>query len=65
VKSAAADRGVKEGDIILEVAEKNVSNSDDVRDAIKDAHAESKNTVLMRVRSGDASHCVAVPPGNG
>jgi len=61
----AADRGFKEGDVILEVAGKSVSNSGDVRDALKSAQADNKNTVLMRVRSGDASRFVAVPLGNG
>jgi serine protease Do len=64
-KSAAADRGFKEGDVILEVAGKSVTNPGDVRDAIKAAQADNKNTVLMRIRSGDASHYVAVPLGNG
>jgi serine protease Do len=64
-KGAAAQKGFKEGDVILQVAGKNVANPDDVRDAIKTAHADSKNNVLMRVRSGDASHYVAVPLGNG
>jgi serine protease Do len=63
--SAAAERGFKEGDVILEVAGKNVTNSADVRDAIKAAHADKKGTVLMRVRTGDASRYVAVPLGNG
>src|SRR6202163_673386 len=63
-KSAAADRGFKEGDVILEVAGKSVANPADVRDAVKAAHADNKNSVLMRVRSGDASHYVAVPLGN-
>jgi serine protease Do len=64
-KSAAADRGVKQGDVILEVAGKSVANPGDVREAIKTAHADSKNSVLMKVRSGDGSHYVAVPLGNG
>jgi serine protease Do len=64
-KSAAAERGFKEGDVILEVAGKSVANPSDVRDAIKTAHADNRNNVLMRVRSGDAFHYVAVPLGNG
>src|ERR1700737_3638524 len=64
-KSAAADRGFKEGDVILEVAGKSVANPGDVRDAVKAAHADNKNNVLMRVRSGDTSHYVAVPLGSG
>jgi serine protease Do len=62
---AAADHGFKEGDVILEVAGKSVVNPGDVRDAIKTARADNKNNVLMRIRSGDASHYVAMPLGNG
>src|ERR1700731_1907353 len=64
-KRAAAERGFKEGDVILEVAGKNVANPGDVRDAVKAAQADNKNSVLMRVRTGDASHYVAIPLGNG
>jgi serine protease Do len=64
-KGAASDHGFKEGDVILEVAGKSVANPDDVRDAIKTARTENKNNVLMRIRSGDASHYVAMPLGNG
>jgi serine protease Do len=63
-QSAAARRGFKEGDVILEVAGKSVANPTDVRDAIKAAHDDNKGTVLMRVRSGDATRYVAVPVGN-
>jgi serine protease Do len=51
--------------VILEVAGKNVTSPGDVRDAIKTAHADNKSNVLMRVRTGDASHYVAVPLGTG
>jgi serine protease Do len=64
-KSAAADRGVKQGDVILEVAGKSVTNSGDVREAIKTANADNKNSVLMKVRSGEGSHYLAVPLANG
>jgi serine protease Do len=64
-KGAALDHGFKEGDVILEVAGKSVANPDDVRDALKTAQTESKKNVLMRIRSGDASHYVAMPLGNG
>jgi serine protease Do len=62
---AAADHGFREGDVILEVAGKSVANPSDVRDAIKTARANNKNNVLMRVRSGDGSHYIAMPFGNG
>jgi serine protease Do len=64
-KSAAADRGLKKGDVILEVAGKSVANPNDVREAIEAAHTDKKTSVLMRLRSGDASHYVAVPLANG
>jgi serine protease Do len=64
-KSAAADRGLKKGDVILEVAGKTVANPGDVRDAIEAARTDKKSSVLMRLRSGDASHYVAVPLANG
>ena len=64
-KSAAADRGVKKGDVILEVAGKSVSNPGDVREALEAARTDKKSSVLMRLRSGEASHYVAVPLANG
>ena len=64
-KSAAADRGLKKGDVILEVAGKNVSNPGDVGEALDAARTDKKNSVLMRLRSGEASHYVAVPVANG
>jgi serine protease Do len=62
---AAAERGFKEGDVILEVGGKTVSNAADVRDAIQSARSENKNTVLIRVNSGGSSRFVAVPVGRG
>jgi serine protease Do len=64
-KSAAADRGLKKGDVILEVAGKSVTDPSDVREAIEAARTDKKRSVLMRLRSGDASHYVAVPLANG
>ncbi|UYO50858.1 Do family serine endopeptidase [Rhodopseudomonas palustris] len=64
-KGAAADRGFKEGDVILEVAGKNVSSPADVRDVLATAKTENKNSVLVRVRSGGASRFVAIPIAKG
>jgi len=63
--SAAAERGFKEGDVILEVAGKSVATASDVRDAIKAAASDNKNSVLMRVKSGGSSRFVAVPLAKG
>jgi serine protease Do len=64
-KSAAAERGFKEGDVILEVAGKSVASAGEVRDAITAARDDNKNSVLMRVKSGGSSRFVAVPLAKG
>jgi serine protease Do len=64
-KSAAAERGFKEGDVILEVAGKTVASANDVREAINAARADNKNSVLMRVKTGGQSRFVAVPLAKG
>lgn len=64
-KSAAADRGFKEGDVILEVAGKSVANPGEVREALNAARSDNKNSVLIRVRSGGALRFVAVPLAKG
>jgi serine protease Do len=64
-KSAAAERGFKEGDVILEVAGKSVANAGDVREALDAARGDNKNSVLMRVKSGGSSRFVAVPIAKG
>jgi len=63
-KSVAAER-FKEGDVILEVAGKSVTSAGDVREAIKAAASDNKNSVLMRVKSGGTLHFVAVPLAKG
>src|SRR5437868_11967240 len=64
-ESAAADRGLKRGDVILEVAGKSVKDTSDVQAAIETARKDKKKSVLMRLRSGDASRYVAVPLASG
>ena len=59
----AAERGLKTGDVILDVAGKAVSSPVDVRRALSDARTEGKRTVLVRVKSGEATRFVALPIG--
>jgi serine protease Do len=59
----AAERGFKTGDVILEVAGKPVSSPADVRLALTDARQGGKRTVLLRVKSGEATKFVALPLG--
>ncbi len=57
----AADHGVKTGDVILDVGGKAVSTPAEVRKVLADARANAKRTVLMRVKSGEATRFVAIP----
>ena len=59
--SAAAEHGFKTGDVILQVGGKAVSDVKDVRSALNEAHASGKHDVLMRVKTADGMHFVAVP----
>ncbi|MFN3349623.1 Do family serine endopeptidase [Pseudorhodoplanes sp.] len=61
--SPAGERGLKTGDVILEVAGKAVSNPADVRKALEEARKDDKRTVLMRVKSGEGTRFVALPAG--
>jgi serine protease Do len=57
----ASEHGVKTGDVILDVGGKKVATPVDVRNAIGDAHKSGKRTVLMRLKSDDATHFVPIP----
>ena len=59
----ASEQGFKTGDVILEVAGKKVANPADVRSALNDAQKDGKRTVLMRVKSGEATKFVALRLG--
>jgi serine protease Do len=61
-KSAAAERGLKAGDIILEVAGDDVASSADVDAALKDAKGKK---VLLLVRSGDRQTYITLPREQG
>jgi serine protease Do len=52
------------GDVILDVNGKAVSTPADVRKAVSDAQSDGKRSVLMRVKSGQGTHFVAVTIGN-
>jgi serine protease Do len=57
----AAERGIKTGDVILDVAGKAVTNTAEVRKALSDARTAGKNTILLRVKTAEATRFVALP----
>jgi serine protease Do len=52
------------GDVILDINGKAVSSPADVRKAVADAQSDGKRSVLMRVKSNQGTHFVAVAIGN-
>jgi serine protease Do len=60
----AAEAGFQPGTVILDVGGKPVANSGDVVNGLKEAQAQGRHQVLMRVKVGDSTAFVAVPLGN-
>lgn len=60
--SAAAERGLRPGDTILEVAGEEVNGPADIRNALK---ASGKKRVLMLVKQGDNQRFVTLPANQG
>ena len=58
---AAADKGLKQGDVILEVAGKSVKRPADVVEAIDSAKADGKKSVLVRIKSHDGDRFLTLP----
>lgn len=57
----AAQRGIQTGDVILNVGGKAVANVGDVRSELAQAKSSGKRSVLLQVRSAEATRFVAVP----
>ena len=61
-KSDAAERGLKEGDVILEVAGTQVNDPAAIASALKGAHSKK---VLMLVKTADGQRYLALPHAKG
>jgi serine protease Do len=59
----AADRGVKNGDVILEAAGRKVATAADLRNAIDAAQKSGRHSLVLHLKSGNATKFVAVPVG--
>jgi serine protease Do len=57
----AAQRGIRAGDVILDVAGRPVTSLRDVREALSAARADGRRTALIRLRSGESQRFVAIP----
>ena len=58
--SDAAHKGIKIGDIIVKVDQRNVLNSQIFEDFVNEAYRENKRPVLLAIQGVDALHFVAV-----
>lgn len=58
--SDAATKGLRAGDIILEVGGQAVNSTDDVAKSVADVSKLGRKAVLLRVKTGDQSRFVAV-----
>ena len=63
-RSGRLNAASKTGDVILDVGGSKVGSPADVRKALGEAKTSGKHTVLMRVKSGEATRFVALPIGN-
>ena len=57
----AADRGLKAGDVIVEVQQEAVSSPADVQEKVDRYRKQNRRTVLMLVQSGDGLRWIPIP----
>ena len=57
----AAEHGLKTGDVILNVDGKAVAAVGDVRSALVQAKASGRHSVLMQIKTANATRFIAVP----
>ncbi len=63
--SKAAEKGLKVGDVIVEVFGESVSEPEDVVEGVKEAKKKGRKAVLLRVRSGSQQRFIALPLKKG
>lgn len=63
--SDAAAKGLRAGDVILEVSSAPVTSTAEVQKAVEEAQRLGRRAVLLRVKSGDVSRFVAVQMKRG
>jgi serine protease Do len=61
---AAADRGIKPGDVIVEVQQSEVSSPAQVQSGIDEARRQKRPSVVMLVQNGDGMRWVPLPIGS-
>ena len=63
--STAAQKGVRQGDVIVEAAGRPINSQGDLTSAIDAARQDGRKSVLLRLKSADGMKFVAVPTKAG
>lgn len=61
----AGERGLRTGDVILEIAGRSATQTKDLNDAMATARKEGKSVILLRVKSRGGTRYVTLPVGKG
>ncbi|HMN51922.1 MAG TPA: Do family serine endopeptidase [Xanthobacteraceae bacterium] len=61
----AGERGLRTGDVILEISGQAANKISDLDDAIKKARGEGKTVILLKVKSQQGTRFVTLPAGKG
>jgi serine protease Do len=64
-RSPAAEKGIRKGDVILDVGGRTVARPDDVRSAVEAARKDGRKILLMRVKGREGVRFFAVPFATG
>jgi serine protease Do len=54
---------LQSGDVILDVGGKSIGTVDELRGALAEAKSSGKHDVLMRIKTADNTHFIAMPIG--
>lgn len=61
--SEAGKRGIRQGDVLVDVAQKPTETIDALRDALKSAKKQGREFALLRVQRGENSQFITLPTG--
>lgn len=63
--SLASEKGLKKGDVILKISNREVANSDDVNKLVREARRKGKQNVLLYIRTNGQPRFVTLPLKKG
>jgi serine protease Do len=61
----ASEKGVQQGDVIVDIGGKSVTQPHDVQSAVREAEKEGKSAVLLHMKTAEGGRFVALPLKQG